>query len=257
MKSSFSNILIIFLLVIILIGSCILTIDYIRFKIDSQNEVILTSILDIIKGNLSLDEVENLDINSDIKEYLISYYKDTFYLDSELIPIYEDYDFFIEHRDELKEIQMSYEGSFLDMNSGYFYTYCMINPESSDTEEIKFSELANIYSYLDEDKTDDFIVLQEGILYLRPEDIKFNDIGNMIVHYKGLSIIVNRYVLDKSIRNDRLNDIVYKNSYLRDNYATIKNGKVYTILSNSTQYNFVVKVQVEERFGKIIKVSIT
>ena len=60
-------------------------------KCEIYNQNIIDFTVEMIKGNKSLEDIDTLDANDSVKESLRKYYNDTFYLEGELILVYEDY----------------------------------------------------------------------------------------------------------------------------------------------------------------------
>lgn len=200
---------------------------------EAYNNNIVNFTVELIKGNKSLEDIDALDATDSVKESLRAYYNDTFYADDDLILIYEDVAYFREHKDELKEMQLSYGDAIYDGESEYFYQF--IDESGNLTEEeSKYYDLASTYLYYNEDKNTNGIVEKDNNLYIDPDYLDFSEYDGFDVYYDGLKIYVNKYMLEKNIRSVRAVDTFFESlGVIR---VLDEDDKVYILKNTSKGY---------------------
>ena len=253
MFNKYSNILLIFLVLFCLIIIGKWGIDYYMRNVELYNENIIEFSIELIKGNKTLEDIDTLDANDDIKESLRQYYNDTFFEDNELICIYEDMSYFRQHKDKLKEMQLSYGEEINNSECGYFYQFVNEGDDVSE-EERKYNHLASTYLYYNEDKKTNGIVEKDNNLYIDPNYLDFSEYDGSNVYYEGLTLYINKYNFDKSIRNVRAEDEFFKSlTLINVNESDTRN---YQIKNKSKAYIINGTIACDIKLGKIDNLNI-
>lgn len=233
MKDRILNISIIVLVIACLfLGGRLLYKNYMD-ECEAYNNNIVNFAVEMIKGNKSLEDIDSLDANDSVKEGLRTYYNDNFYADDDLILIYEDVAYFRQHKDGLKEMQLSYGDAIYDGESEYFYQFVNEGDDVSE-EERKYNHLASTYLYYNEGENTNGIVEKDNNLYIDPNVLDFSELDGYDVYYDGLKIYINKYNFDKSIRSVRAEDEFFKTLSVVN--VLEEDNRVYVLKNSSKGY---------------------
>lgn len=248
MKDRILNISIIVLVIACLfLGGRLLYKNYMD-ECEIYNNNIVNFAVELIKGNKSLEDIDSLDATDSVKDSLRTYYNDTFYADDDLILIYKDVAYFRQHKDELKEMQLSYGDAIFDGESEYFYQF--IDESGNLTEEeSKYYDLASTYLYYNEDKNTNGIVEKDNNLYIDSDYLDFSEYDGYDVYYDGLKIYINKYNFDKSIRSVRAEDEFFKTLSVVN--VLEEENRVYILKNSSKGYIIKGEIYCDLTFWKI------
>lgn len=253
MKDRILNISIIVLVIACLfLGGRLLYKNYMD-ECEAYNNNIVNFAVEMIKGNKSLEDIDSLAATDSIKESLRTYYNDTFYADDDLILIYEDVAYFRQHKDGLKEMQLSYGDEIYNTESAYFNQFVNEGDELSE-EERKYNHLAVTYLYINEGKNTNGIVEKDDNLYIDSNVLDFSEYDGYDVYYDGLTIYVNKYMLEKNIRNVRAADTFFES--LGVVRVLDEDSKVYVLKNTSKGYIINGELYCSLKLGKIDNIRI-
>lgn len=253
--NKYFNIGIIVILVVCLMLGCKIYFDKVKSEQDLYNQEVIDFVVDTVKGNKTLAEVESLNCNDSIKCVIKEYINNTFYSDTEELLIYEDIGFFYKNKEKLDEIQKSYGEEIYNLECPYYMTYGLVGPDSS-KEEIDFSNLATMYLYFNEDRTNSYIIERDNNLYIKVKDINFNGQDSITLYYKGIEIIVNKYSSNKMTMNERRSNKNYSSIAFFRVDEIEKNEKIYVYKNDGREFNFYVDIYCTYKGGKIDSIKI-
>ena len=190
-------------------------------KCEIYNQNIIDFTVEMIKGNKSLEDIDTLDANDSVKESLRKYYNDTFYLEGELILVYEDYqllDEIIKDCEKFRKIA-TVDGVF---DIGQYEEQIMIASEKKTIEYMEsltedereemdspplWDYFYSLYEYNNKDRND--LILREEGLYVSVNDLVFTN-AECIKYYNGFPISIYRDILDKKIKSEIIKDTLYQ-----------------------------------------------
>lgn len=248
MKDRILNISIIVLVIACLfLGGRLLYKNYMD-ECEVYNQNIINFAVELIKGNKSLEDIDSLDATDSVKESLRTYYTDNFYADDDLILIYKDVAYFRQHKDELKEMQLSYGDEIYNSECGYFYEFIDESGELTE-EELKYNNLGLTYLYVNEGKNSNGIVEKDNNLYIDPNVLDFSEYDGYDVYYDGLTIYINKYNFDKSISSVRAEDEFFESLSVVN--ILEEDSRVYVLKNSSKGYIIKGEIYCDLTFWKI------
>lgn len=249
-KNRILNLIILVLILGILgVGGNIIYKNY-QYDCEKYNNEIIDFTVELIKGHHTLEDIDALDANEDVKNSLREYYQNTFYSDDDLILVYEDIDFFYKYKDEIAEEQKSFGVGFDNPESNYFGKYSLTIVETE--EEQKYNELAITYNYLDEDiESECEFIEKDNNLYVYAKDLDFGSLDIIQLHYKGLNIELNKYGLDKVYLKERVRDNNYQTLEFKNTFYDSDNNFVYYYKNEPKEYRVILNMSTEISMGKI------
>ena len=256
MKIKFSNVIIIVLIVASLILAGNLIFKHLRLENNLYNENIITFTNELIKGNKSLEDIENLEVDKEIKESLINYYNSNFYDEEDLILVFEN----VSYLDSLyiKASEIS-NGCYVDGKFDAFMYEVNSKPEGLKlgyTNEDSYTfiekelelrdEYFTLLLYNPENVNTNNYIIKDNNMYIRVSDMYFDN-GFCNIVYKGFDLSVVRDTLDKKIISECNSDKAFQSysensRYEKDDYLTV-------VFKNYVSMNIVVDYEV--KFGKI------
>lgn len=212
-KNRILNLIIIGLIFCILgLGGNIIYKNY-QYDCEKYNNEIIDFTIELIKGQHSIDEIDTLDANDDVKNSLREYYQNTFYSDDDLILVYEDIDSLLDKRIDALNIYNSIkETNSFKYNNKIFdnitldkflhseiSVLCDFNVWTKE-ERYYFADIQRVLNGIDLNNSSttniDFIK-DDSNLYITVNDYMNND--EFI--YNGYKIKKESILLEKRIRN--------------------------------------------------------
>lgn len=212
-KNRILNLIIIGLIFCILgLGGNIIYKNY-QYDCEKYNNEIIDFTIELIKGQHSIDEIDTLDANDDVKNSLREYYQNTFYSDDDLILVYEDIDSVISKRKDALNIYNSIKETnsfeynnkvFENITIDEFLNYeisVLFDPNIwSKDERYYFADIQKLLNNSDINNNSEIsldFINKDGDLYITVNDYMNND----VFIYKGYKIKKESILLEKRIRN--------------------------------------------------------
>lgn len=225
-----------------------------QYKMDCYiyNKEIIDCSIGVIKGIKSVEDIQLLNSNNQIKEYLLMYYNNTFYTDNEKIVLYDDMVFWNENKNSIASMQLEYGDSILDEGCPYFLS--TISDEElkfySD-EDLKYIELSNIYIDILKNQMDRRVFEEDNQICIYVSDLNFNELGEDEIIYKGLRFRLFANSLEKNVLSYHINSDIYQSIEVRN---TIKTEDGYRVFLKN-DYGSDMSILYNTHFGKIIKLE--
>lgn len=258
-KNRILNLIILALILGILgVGGNIIYKNY-QYDCEKYNNEIIEFTVELIKGHHTLEDIDALDANDDVKNSLREYYQNTFYSDDDLIMVYEDIDKLVGIIDEVEEYRKGIDAPLFSEEYNLrvdsdFYFFTNYNGENI-TDDLGLSEeeqehlillINGLNNYNPENSDTKELVVENGNLYVNVNSMFFNN-GSYTCYYKGFKFDVYRDILDKKIRSEILNDTVFQ-SYERKN--VFEEDDLFVVMLKDSLSN-TVYFRYDVSFGKL------
>lgn len=258
-KNRILNLIILALILGILgVGGNIIYKNY-QYDCEKYNNEIIDFTVELIKGHHTLEDIDALDANDDVKNSLREYYQNTFYSDDDMILVYEDIDKLENSYAEAKEIQESIpfkygtqeydyaiEELFIDVLYGDNSENALNFENNAENNRATILKILQNCNFSIDVKTDTFLVKENNNLYISINDLNFSN-GIMSVYYNGVKFDIYRDTLNKKIRSELLNDMVFQ-SYERKNVFE-EDGLFVVMLKDSLSNTIYFRYDIS--FGKL------
>lgn len=189
------------IIVAILFVASYLGYSYYSYKCDIYNQIILGEVQDVMKGNVSYNEIETLDVPDIIKEQLKDYYDETFYKDEDKIFVLGNIDIYDRIKDDISNAYLSYSDMFSYLRETYgemLDFYLSSSDNLTDEELIKISEI-NFYFMYQNKPTNHKYIKENNNLYILVSDLTFNK-GVCECNYDGLTNYIVEDIIEKKVR---------------------------------------------------------
>lgn len=233
------------------VGGNILYNSY-KFSCESYNNNILVFAVEMIKGNRSYDEIDDLDAPDEVKESLRNYYMNSFYTPTDKVLVYEDIDSLLNQKNDVVEyiakvnLPIDSEEFYMQMEedfTSYFYGF---EEEENDVDAETEHLIYGLFNISFDSKDSDYLFVENGNLYAVVDDLVFTN-GENISYYGGFKFIIYRDALDKKIRSEIQNDSNYQSFNISSVFE--EDGKTVCILKDNLSNNKYIKY--DTTFGKI------
>ena len=183
---------------------------------EEYNTIVTEFAIELVKGNKSLEDIENLNIDDDIKETFREYYNSTFYNTSDTVVAFDSVSQLDKLYENIKEIS---NNSYIDgvfnkeLFKNYLYENNLISISSTSEDEFEEIDTMNLEYFYDIYNPDSKSTIEYEIdgdnIIVKVSELKFNGDGYCIINYKGFNIMLVRDALDKGIRNEIRNSTQY------------------------------------------------
>ena len=255
-----SNICFFVLLLIFIIYIVYIGVNMYNAKIESNNNSFINFTVDLIKGNKTLEDIDNLNVSQDIKDVFNSYYNNHFYKENEEVVVFENLHFLDNIYNTAVDVgNESYiDGVFnVDLyqsnlrDKGLISSVLEATGDVEDTEIIVNEEYNELYYlYNPARKSDISYRVENDKLFVNIDDLTFIN-GSCFVVYKGFEIEVVRDLLDKKRITDVKNDLNIQSISIFNQDYYDKTNRV--VCRDSLKNEYIINFKYN--FGKIKSVE--
>lgn len=238
------------------VGGNILYKSY-KFDCESYNRNILDFAVDMIKGNHSYYEIDDLDAPDEVKESLKNYYLNSFYTSSDKVLIYEDIDGLLDQKNDVVEyiakvnLPINSEEFYMQMESDFTSYFYGSQEEENKIDKATEHLIYGLYNISFESKDSDYLFIENDNLYAVVDDLVFTN-GENISYYGGFKFTIYRDALDKKICSEIQNDPYYQSYKISSIFK--EDGKTVCILKDDLSNSKYIKY--DTSFGRISSIQL-
>lgn len=192
-------------LALILIVGLLIAYSYYSFKCDIYNQELVDFTIELLKGNVSYDDIKEQDFPEQIVEACLNYYSKKFYGEEDLILVFSHKDYYDSFYHEIKEFYDSgheYRNLF-DLPSKFDTVreyYFFESYDSLTDEELLLVQEMSLYLGYSGVTTNYSYIVKDNNLYVKAIDMQFED-GICTLNYNGFSRVIPKSSLEKNIRS--------------------------------------------------------
>lgn len=260
-KFKVTDICFIVLLVIFISCICFYCYNWYTSERDYKNDIITNFSEELIKGNKSKEDIDNLDVDEDIKKIFLEYFDKNYYGENTTYVVCEDVDYLDSIEAKAKEVALQcyvdgvfmsdlYRNALIDQD---LVNYTIESTGESDNIEVesssKFDKRTYFYHYKPNSKSNIKYKIENNKIVVNIDELLFND-GYCIINYKGFEFEIVRDVLDKKILSEMKKSEKYQSIKLKISTKVKNVRRDYFVDYLGNEY----LITYEYSFGKIKKV---